>query len=83
MIFNRRTFEQALAIVASMYEKAAPTVADYADAMASAKDDAITLADLMLIQNLAEQRLDGNLAANLVYHRMQYAGRSTVGHAGF
>ena len=81
--FDRRSFEMTLSQVASVYEHTAPTVADWCDLLASAKDDSISLADVSLLARLCCEQPPANYAANLVYHRQSASGQTTTGHAGF
>ncbi|MFY8213332.1 MAG: hypothetical protein ACOVKJ_02640 [Flavobacterium sp.] len=82
-MFDRKLFEIAIDKVATTFEKTAPTVVDWADFLASAKDAQISLADLHLLSRLATEDTPANYAANLVYHRMEQAGRCTTGHVGY
>jgi hypothetical protein len=82
-MFNRKQFDRAIQDVATKYERSAPTICDWCDFLAAAKDDQVTLADLHLLQRLATEDTQANYAANLVYHRMDAAGQLTTGHAGF
>ncbi len=82
-MFDRKKYDDALGVVFVAYEKTAPTVCEWCDLLASAKDDAVTLADVHLLDRLATELPHPNLAANLVYHVMDRRGMNTTGHAGF
>lgn len=81
--FDRRYFEQALESVAEEFGASAPTVADWCDRLASAKDCDVSLADLALLWRLYDESVHPNLAANLVFHGMSYSGIETEGQIGF
>jgi hypothetical protein len=82
-MFSRRQFDAALETVANHYEFTAPTVNTWANDLASASDNTITLADVRMLASLVADLPPGNLAANEVYHLQHRLGRSVVGQCGF
>lgn len=87
-MFNRKLFEAALAAVSSAYMTSAPTVDQWCDMLAAAKDHEVTLADVHLLSQFLKalhtpEQVQANHAANMVYHLNQRLGRDTTGQAGF
>ena len=82
-LYNREQIDAAAERVCEIYNKTAPTVSDWADWIYSARDNEVTLSDLLWLQRLANEETPANYAANAVYHLMESRGQSTIGHAGF
>jgi hypothetical protein len=82
-MFDRKRFEAACAAACGEYEKAAPTVAEWADWLYQAKDQDVTLADLHILGRIVTENPGGNLAANMIYHHQTRLGRDTIGQSGF
>ena len=74
--------DDLLARVAQRFERTAPTVETWADWLAAAKPDETTVADLLLLERLADE-LNPCLAANLLYHHQNRLGRDVSGQAGY
>lgn len=81
-MFNRRVFDESLAVVSRRFETTAPTVEAYVDWLASASDLQVTLADVATVAVLLQCQ-GGTDAANVVYHLQERLGRDTTGHAGY
>lgn len=82
-IYSRPALDRAVCVLMDRYEKSAPTVAEWADQLYAAKDCDITLEDLFILQELANEDVPANYAANRIYHLMERQGKATIGHAGF
>lgn len=83
-MFDRTSFDEAIARVAERYERTAPTVDTWCDWLCLAGDAEITLADVHLLMQLdAPEPMQPNYAANLLYKMQSRLGRDTTGQAGF
>ena len=82
-MFSRKEFESALCVLSRHYEKTSPVVSDYMDTLCSRRDETITLSHLHLVREFMDDRPEGNLAANKLYHFLYKMGEDTQGMLGY
>lgn len=86
-MIDHKAIEAALAKIANHYEKSAPTVERWADALYrkfnSKEHGSILLDEINTAANLSACDLHPNTAANIVYKLMHRLGQDVTGHAGF
>lgn len=77
-----------LYMIAGHYDKSAPTVCDWANALYARlndEPDGVRLSELLAVERFIEagQWENPNVAANRIYKLMHRLGQNTEGHAGF
>lgn len=82
-MFSRKDFDAALCELSRHYEKTSPVVSDYMDTLSSRRDETVTLAHLRIVQEFVNERPQGNLAANKLYHFLYQMGEDTQGMLGY
>lgn len=87
-MFDIHAISAHLTAVCDHYERTAPTVRDWADALyvrIGDEADGVRLSEVMTAVGLndADGWLPPPLAANRVYKLMSRLGQDTTGHAGF